>query len=57
MARRRGDTIWRYGERPGSIEVLEPCGRREIPVAADPIAQLHELFGVDEGSLIAWFQR
>lgn len=57
MARRKGDTIYRYGERPGTIEVLEPDGRRELQVAADPIEQLHELFGVAEASLVAWFRR
>ena len=55
IARRRANEIARYGERPGSVEYLRPDGREEraAPEACAP--WLHEIFGLDAGSLEAWF--
>lgn len=57
FARRVGDAIYRYGERPQSIEILRPDGRDELGVEADAAAQLSGLFGIDRACLEAWFQR
>ncbi len=55
LARRVGDDIYRYGERPGSIEILRPSGREEIAAPEDPVPMLTKLFGIDEACLTAWF--
>lgn len=55
LARRVGTDIIRYGERPGSIEILRPDGREEIQAPADPVPMLVELFGIDETCLAEWF--
>ncbi len=57
MARRDGDRIIRYGERPGSIEILAPDGREEITVGHDVAEHLHGLFGIDPACLRMWFER
>ena len=57
FARRDGDRIVRYGERPGSIEILRPDGREEVPVQRDVAARLHDLFGIDRACLERWFER
>ena len=57
LACRRNDEIIRYGERPGTIEVLRADGRHEIELGEDPAAQLHELFGIGEDCLREWFER
>jgi len=57
MARRVGPRIYRYGERPGSIEILTADAREEVAVDADAAHQLSGIFGIDEGCLRAWFQR
>ncbi len=57
FACRRDGRIYRYGERPGSIEVLGETTREERPVAVNASQQLHELFGIDEGCLREWFER
>ena len=57
FARRINGAIYRYGERPGSIDVLRADSRDEIRMDADPIAQLHEIFGIDEGCLREWFAK
>lgn len=57
LARRRGNEIFRYGERPGTLEVLRVGGRDQLDVPADPVGLLHELFGVDPDCLRAWFSR
>ena len=57
LACRRGDEIIRYGERPGSLEVLRANGREERPLGSDPVGQLHELFGIAEICLRSWFER
>ncbi len=57
FARRTGDRIYRYGERPGSIEILTPERREEVPVDGDAARQLHEIFGIDEMCLRQWFER
>ncbi len=57
FARRVGDRVYRYGERPGSIEILSADKREEVSVGPDPAHQLHEVFGIDESCLRAWFER
>ncbi len=55
LARRIGDVIHRYGERPGSIEILHPDHREEIHLGRDCVGPLHETFGIDEDCLRKWF--
>ena len=55
IARRVGDVIYRYGERPGSIEVLSVDGRSTLPLEDDLVEQLHRTFGIDGACLQAWF--
>ena len=57
LARRNGDEIIRYGERPGSIEILRADERLETPIGPDPVGRLHELFGIETNCLRAWFDR
>ncbi len=57
LARRIGNEIYRYGERPGSIEILRTTGREEIPAPANVAQHLHGMFGIDESALRAWFER
>ncbi len=55
LARRNGDEIYRYGERPGSIEILRAGGREEIQAPADPVPMLSEMFGIEATCLAEWF--
>jgi hypothetical protein len=55
MARRVGDEIRRYGERPGSLELLRPDGRKEVRTGRAPVDELHEAFGIALEVLEAWF--
>lgn len=57
FARRVGDVIYRYGERPGSVETLCTDGRSIERVDAHPVERLEEIFGIDAGCLHAWFRR
>ena len=57
FARRVGEVIYRYGARPGSIEVLRADSRDELALDADPVGQLHDLFAIDESCLHEWFNR
>jgi hypothetical protein len=57
IARRSGDEIHRYGERPASLEVLRVGGREILPVGKDPSETLHRVFGLDETCLREWFSR
>ena len=57
LARRVGTRIYRYGERPGSLEILTAEKREEVPVQPDAAHQLSQLFGIDETCLQAWFDR
>jgi hypothetical protein len=57
LARRRGNEIVRYGERPGTIEILRQDGREDVPLSTDPVGQLSELFGIGADCLRAWFDR
>jgi hypothetical protein len=57
FARRVGDAIYRYGERPGSIEVLRPDCREEIELDGNPAPRLHDLFGIDAACIAEWFGR
>ncbi len=55
MARRVGDEIRRYGERPGSLEILRPDGRVEVSTGPAPVELLHRAFGIDRDLLAGWF--
>ena len=55
MARRVGDEIRRYGERPGTLEVLRPDTRVEVHTEPAPVDVLHRAFGVERALLEAWF--
>lgn len=55
LARRQDDTIWRYGERPRSLEILTPAGRRVEPLPPRPVKRLAAVFRVDEICLEHWF--
>lgn len=55
LAKRVGDEIRRYGERPGSLEVLRPDGRVETKPGPAPIEALHRAFGISREVLEAWF--
>jgi hypothetical protein len=55
MARRVGDEIRRYGERPGHLEVLRRTCRSQIRLGPAPVRTLHDAFGVDERCLSDWF--
>lgn len=55
LARRVGDRIYRYGERPDSLELLSPSGRKDVPMSDDRAKCLSEVFGIDEQCLRAWF--
>jgi hypothetical protein len=55
LARRVGDEIRRYGERPGSLEVLRPDGRVSVRAGSRPSALLHRMFGIEERLLDDWF--
>ncbi len=57
LARRTKDAIYRYGERPGSIEVIRANKREELSVEGDAPARLHEVFGIDSDCLRTWFDR
>jgi hypothetical protein len=57
IARRHGDEIHRYGERPGSLEVLRVGGREVLPVGKDRAETLHRVFGLDVACLREWFAR
>lgn len=57
LARRVGDEIRRYGERPGSLEVLRPDGRVEVRPGPAPVETLHRAFGLDRALLASWFAR
>ncbi len=55
MARRVGDEIRRYGERPGYLEVLRKTCRSQVRLGTAPVTALHEAFGLDDRSLSDWF--
>jgi hypothetical protein len=57
IARRFGDEIRRYGERPGRLEVLRADGREERPLTDDVATALAEAFGIDAECLRSWFAR
>lgn len=57
LARRVQDVIYRYGERPGSIEVLREDRREEIEPGGDCAEMLHEVFGIDTECLKLWFDQ
>jgi hypothetical protein len=55
LARRVGGEIRRYGERPGSLEILREGGREEVSIGPRPVDALHEAFGIAGEILEAWF--
>jgi len=55
MARRVGDEVRRYGERPGSLEILRPDGRVEVSTGPAPVELLHRAFGIHRDLLVGWF--
>ncbi len=57
IARRIDDEIWRYGERPHSIERLTVTGCVEERLPRDPIARLVDVFRIDGTCLQRWFER
>lgn len=57
IARREGDEIRRYGERPATLEVLRPDGRVEVATGPAPVELLHRSFGIDAALLQEWFAR
>jgi hypothetical protein len=56
LARRVEDVIYRYGERPGSIEVLRADRREEITPGRECAEVLNEVFGIDVECLELWFK-
>ena len=56
LARRRGNVIYRYGERPHTLEILTPTGCTEERLPPSPVARLVEVFGLDGECLGAWFR-
>ena len=57
FARRVGNVIYRYGERPGSVETLSAEGRSIERLEKRPVDRLEEIFGIDAGCLHTWFNR
>ena len=55
LARRVGDTIYRYGQRPGTLEALRIGGREELDLGRDPPKTLHKTFGICESCIREWF--
>lgn len=56
LARRRGDVIYRYGERPQTLEVLTVDGCTEERLPPDPVQRLVDVFGMDGHCLDTWFR-
>lgn len=57
LARRKGHEIYRYGQRPGTLEVLRVGAREQLAVPPDPVDLLHGIFGLDGACLRQWFAR
>ncbi len=57
LALRVGEEIRRYGERPGTLEVLRPDGRVEVRTGPAPVEALHRAFRIARELLEAWFAR
>ncbi|MDA1193752.1 MAG: hypothetical protein O2894_01060 [Planctomycetota bacterium] len=57
IARRVGDRILRYGERPGTIEILHESQREDVALRGDAASQLHTMFGIERKCLQTWFER
>lgn len=57
LARRVGDEVRRYSERPRRLEILSADGRAAHVLGHAPVRELHLLFGIDEACLEAWFDR
>lgn len=56
LARRFGDEIVRYSERPRRLEILTPRGREIRSFAPMPVTELRQLFGIDENCLRSWYE-
>lgn len=57
FARRDQDVIYRYGERPRSVERLDLTGRSIERLDSHPVERLQEIFGIDAACLHTWFAR
>jgi hypothetical protein len=55
MARRVGDEIRRYSERPQRLEVLTTRGKEDRRLDPAPVEDLYSLFGIDRQCLQSWF--
>ena len=55
FAKRVGDEIYRYSERPQRLEVLTAHGKQHRRLDPAPVDALHHHFGIDRGCLSAWF--
>ncbi len=55
MARRVGNQVRRYAERPRRLELINPEGRETRDLGPAPVDALHELFGIDPDCLRTWF--
>ncbi len=56
LACRAGNEIIRYGERPGSIEIMRMTGREVVPAPEGCSELLHNCFGIERECLDEWFQ-
>lgn len=56
-ARRVGDVIYRYGERPNSLETLCATGRILESMPRRPVERLQQIFGIEADCLESWFSR
>ena len=55
LARRVGNEIFRYGERPNCVEILRVTGREEVLLGAQPVDDLEAMFSIDRDCLVHWF--
>ena len=55
IARRSGDVIHRWSERPGRLEIFTARGREQHSMPGAPTGELSRLFGIAESSLRSWF--
>ena len=55
IARRVGDEIRRYTDRPQRLEILTSGGTTYRRLLPSPVDELHALFGIEEACLHDWF--
>ncbi|MHC5009343.1 MAG: hypothetical protein ACYTG6_00155 [Planctomycetota bacterium] len=56
LARRVGNEIRRYGERPQALEILTCSGRTQRVLEPEPVEDLHRMFGIARECLQTWFE-